>query len=599
MVKHPFILSATVDFPDDVIPGPYDGCLLDDLMGTLKSMGVRRVYWLYYGDVEPESFWAGSLYENPQIPYGTQTLEAIGEPLKASAPVAHRHGLEIYGVLKPYNTGMSGSNGPCSGRRLSGIERIGGAVPQVIPFLERYPHTRLRRRPDTRASHGVPVSRIRLLKRDASPTRVRPENLQLWTSKDNGRYSRLDAALSVTERVEPAPREVRNYYGELVVAKGAAVRTLTIDGLNIRERFVVVTTDFKDEAGDFINTAYGMVEAYCVDSSTPLPVVIASRGAFWTGPRDLGSNTPDFDSGLGHIEIPLDVNASSEGQGLFWNSLAGGGLVGFAQGKNDYLPGTVSEVYSEVHRLWDGWVDRILETGVDGIDIRVSSHGSLVDEPWEYGFDEPAVEAYRMKQGAEPWSSTDDLVRFSRLRGQHFTSFIRRTSNRARSMGRKMQAHIHTEAFRPDIVHGQIMGFPPNTHFAWQDWMRAGLLDGITFRTSWFEALEDLPGTPPVRSRLSNALSDPVAVEALELAGELGVPAYMNRYLDRAVGVEEYLSDLETAMRDERFAGFDLYESASFIRPTSDGSRLESYKGRVELIRGKARELGLISEGVS
>ena len=83
-------------------------------------------------------------------------------------------------------------------------------------------------------------------------------------------------------------------------------------------------------------------------------------------------------------------------------------------------------------------------------------------------------------------------------------------------------------------------------------------------------------------------------MEALELAGELGVPAYMNRYLDRAVGVEEYLSDLETAMRDERFAGFDLYESASFIRPTSDGSRLESYKGRVELIRGKARDLGLI-----
>ena len=405
MAKHPFILSATVDFPDDVIPGPYDGRLLDDLMGTLKSMGVRRVYWLYYGDVEPESFWAGSLYENPQIPYGTQTFEAIGEPLKAAVPVAHRHGLEIYGVLKPYNTGMSGSNGPCSGRRLSGIEQIGGAVPQVIPFLERYPHTRLRRRPDIRASHGVPVSRIRLLKRDASPTRVRPENLQLWTSKDNGRYSRLDAALSVTERVEPAPREVRNYYGELVVAKGASVRTLTIDGLNISERFVVVTTDFTDETGDFINTACGMVEAYGGDSSAPLPVVVASRGAFWSGPRDLGNNAPDFDSGLGHFEIPLDVTASSEGQGLFWNSLAGGGLVGFAQGKNDYLPGTVSEVYPEVHRLWDGWVDRILETGVDGIDIRVSSHGSLVDEPWEYGFDEPVVEAYRLKHGADPWSS--------------------------------------------------------------------------------------------------------------------------------------------------------------------------------------------------
>ena len=594
MGKHPFVLSATVDFPDDVMPGPYDARLLDELLSTLKSMGVQRVYWLYYGDVDQESLWAGSLYENAQIPYGTQTLEAIGEPLKAAVPVAHRHGLEIYGVLKPYNTGMSGINGPCSARRLSGLEQIGGSVPQVIPFLERFPHTRLRRRPDTRAGHGAVVTRIRLLKRDASPTRIRPENLQLWVSEDNGRYTRLDAALSMTEQVEPAPREVRNYHGELVVAKGTPVRTLTIDGLNIGKRFVAVTTDFTDESGDFINTACGMVEAYGDDFSTPLPVVVASRGAVWNGPRNLKGDGPDFDSGMGHFEIPLDVNVSSEGEGVFWHRLAVGGLVGFAQGKNEYLPGTVSEVYPEVHRLWDGWVDRILETGVDGIDIRVSSHGSLVDEPWEYGFDKPVVEAYRMKYEADPWNSDEDLHRFSRLRGEHFTSFMRRTSNRARSMGRKMQAHIHTEAFRPDIVHGQIMGFPPNTHFAWQDWMRDGLLDGITFRTSWWEALEDQPGTPPTRSRLQNALRDPVAVEALELASELGIPAYMNRYIERAVGDEEYMSDLEAALGDERFAGFDLYESACFIRPTADGSRLEPRKGRIELIRGKVGELGLL-----
>ena len=83
-------------------------------------------------------------------------------------------------------------------------------------------------------------------------------------------------------------------------------------------------------------------------------------------------------------------------------------------------------------------------------------------------------------------------------------------------------------------------------------------------------------------------------MEALELASELGIPAYMNRYIERAVGDEEYMSDLEAALGDERFAGFDLYESACFLRPTSDGSRLEPYKGRVELIRGKVGELGLL-----
>jgi hypothetical protein len=261
-------------------------------------------------------------------------------------------------------------------------------------------------------------------------------------SSDNGSYSRLDTTFTVTEEVQPSRREVRDYYGELVTGEGASVRTLTLNGLHITDRFVVVTTDFADDNGDFVNTAVGMIEAYGENSDTPLPVVVASRGAFWSGPRDLQENSPDFDSGLGLFQITLDMNNSSERRGQFWNRLSAGGLVAFAQGKNEYLPCMVSEVYPEVNRLWDGWVDRVLEAGVDGIDIRVSSHGSLVDEPWEYGFDEPVVEAYRTKYGNDTWDSADDLARFARLRGEYFTSFIRRASNRARNMGKMMQAHI-------------------------------------------------------------------------------------------------------------------------------------------------------------
>ena len=76
-----------------------------------------------------------------------------------------------------------------------------------------------------------------------------------------------------------------------------------------------------------------MVEAYGGDLSTPLPVVVASRGSVWNSPREIGSNAPDFDSGLGHFEVALDTNASSAPEGSFWNRLAVGGLVGFAQGK--------------------------------------------------------------------------------------------------------------------------------------------------------------------------------------------------------------------------------------------------------------------------
>ena len=101
-----FMLSATVDFPDDTRTGIYTPELLDEMMVQLKSMGVRRIYWLYYGDVDPDSYWAGSIL---RMAYGPQTLERIGEPLKAAVPVAHKHGMEIFGVLKPYDVGLSGT----------------------------------------------------------------------------------------------------------------------------------------------------------------------------------------------------------------------------------------------------------------------------------------------------------------------------------------------------------------------------------------------------------------------------------------------------------------------------------------------------------
>ena len=173
-MQRPFILSATVDFPDDVRYGPYTPELLDRMMGLLRGMGVRRVYWLYYGDVDPESYWAGNIFSG--MPYGPQTIGGIGEPVKAAVPLAHDHGLELYGVLKPYNTGVSRTapEGP-KAQGNPALSRIGGKLQQTIPFLSRFPHTRARRwdagRPSVRTG---PIRRIRLIKADDAPTRIGP-----------------------------------------------------------------------------------------------------------------------------------------------------------------------------------------------------------------------------------------------------------------------------------------------------------------------------------------------------------------------------------------------------------------------------------------
>ena len=587
----PFMLSATVDFPDDVGFGLYNEELLDEMISQIKSMGVKRIYWLYYGDVDPQSYWAGTMFG--YMKYGSKMLEQIGEPVKAVTPIAHRHGLEIYGVLKPFNTGMAGTYPEGSPEAATTtISRIGGNLQQAIPFIEQHPHTRVRRRPSDLPPNlaSIPIKKIRLIKHDDSPTRIKREHLQIWTSPNNHAYVQKRVPFRLTESVETSDREVRDYYGSLITAKGAAVRTLTLEGLNLEDQFILVTTDFEDEEGDFRNTAMAMVEAYG-PGPDPLPIVVATRSAIWIRPRDFRESGLEFDSGLGPYQVDLDVNnASTEGTmfGIVkkskWNW---GGCIAFARGKNDHLACTPCEVYPEVQKLWMGWIDRLIDAGVDGVDLRISAHGSLADEAYEYGFNEPIVEEYQDRFGADLLGDGYDLGRLSQLRGEHYTAFVRKASERVRGAKRKFQVHVHTEAFRPDPCHGQLMGFPANLHFDWKAWLKQGLVDGITLRTSWFEAPE------ADRGLLGNTLSDPVVEEALGLTSELGIPVYLNRYLKRANSIEEYASDLGSIFQDERFAGFDVYEFAHVSRPTPDASKLEPVENRLERIRAKAEELGI------
>ena len=190
-----FVLSVTVDFPDDVIYGPFSIKLIDEIMCQIRYMGASRVYWLYYGDVEQDSYWAGNIFiYNGVFTYGPKTISDIGEPLRAAVPIAHKYGLEIYGVIKPYNLGMSGSHS--EGSNLfdpNGIQRLGGNVGQVIPFLHKYPHTRMKRKPYYGPDYSnLNIDRIKLLKKDDSPTRIKVENIQIWASNNNFEYKKID-----------------------------------------------------------------------------------------------------------------------------------------------------------------------------------------------------------------------------------------------------------------------------------------------------------------------------------------------------------------------------------------------------------------------
>ena len=103
--QRPFFLSVLVDFPDDAEQAVYTPARVDTMMRLFREMGIRRVYWIHYGDESTEGFWKPYGGKNDANLQGT--IRALKQPIRVAAQAARRHGLEIYGFFKPYETGIS------------------------------------------------------------------------------------------------------------------------------------------------------------------------------------------------------------------------------------------------------------------------------------------------------------------------------------------------------------------------------------------------------------------------------------------------------------------------------------------------------------
>ena len=572
-----FLLASYVDFRGDVEFGVYTPGLLDEMMARYRRMGVRRVYWWYDGDVDPQSDWYNGLINLTE--YGPATLENIGDPVTAAAASAHRHGVELYGILYPYSLGASNTcpeGSPEAQNRK--VKRVGGRLQIVSRFIERYPHLRVQRRPVDLPGNltDLPVRKIRLINKDDTPTRIKKENLQIWTSVNNYRYQRRDVEFTLRQGVERAPGSVHDRYGQQLTGAGDPVRVLTLEGLDLADPFVLITTDFQDDRGNFRNTAQAMVEVYGL-GDPPLPIEVATRRAIMPFPRDFREYGLEFDCGIGLSQVTLDMDNTAlppAGGVASWRNAPAEGVIAFARGRNEYVPADPCEAYPKVQQLWTGWVQRMLEAGADGIDIRLGSHGIGTSKPYEYGFNEPIVEAYRHRYGTNPLADDVDLAQLAEIRAELFTAFVRQTSHQVRGAGRKLQMHLTGEGYplRPDPSRMQPFWSPANIYFDYKQWLSDGLLDGMTLRAD---------------------PDEPFVAGVMQLARQSQVPIYVNRYLT-AMPIEDYVAEMETIFDDDGYAGLTVYEHQNLARAVPDGSRLVPFDDTVASIRNKAKQLGLV-----
>lgn len=573
-----FLISALVDFPDDCGNLEFTPELVENLMERLRWMGVRRVYWNYY---QP-GMWSWFV-KHSKTGTTKASLENLGgDPMPVGRRLAHKHGMEFYACIKPYETGASHST-PVGTPMLvddPGIRGIGGRY-HVDDWVARRPDLRVRARSGDVPTgiEGLPVTRIQLRQKDMEPIRIKAENLQIWTSEDNTSYTRKDVAFSMSEDVDTCPRDVVDAVGVPVSKAGDSVRVLNLTGFSLLDPFIAISTDFEDTSGTFRNTVVEMFRVFGPDDQQ-LPIVVASHKAIWRAQRDLRIDDLQYDGGLGDLLINLDVSNTAiafpgwDGTGTNTRD----GVVAFAKGRNCYLAGSLCEAYPEVQEYWMSWVGDCLAAGVDGMDVRISSHSSWTDWRYSFGFNEPVIAEYERRYGVNPDLDDFDPELLAELRGDAFDRFLQRAKHRLAAAGKVLQLHLEGESFRREAPQVRWRARPGIMNFHWQRWLQTGLADEATLFGRLWEN--------------ERILRDPVYRQMIDEANAANIPVHLSKPV-----TEEHQGDwLEMAYREGSLSGYTFYETASMYdgKELAADSELKFNPKIVNSIRERAQNLGLL-----
>ena len=561
--RQDFALEALVDFPDDAIcaPEPITPAHIDAMMRRLAECGVRRVSWIIYCDGR-----GGFLVpdHDPKFKNMAQTYQGLGQnPLLVAVEAAHRHGLEIYGCFKPYETGgsMLFPEGSYEGMVYGRPSQIGGRMTWMDPFVADHPHLRIKRRSgDLPADiQHIPICGLKLRKLDTLPTRVTRDHLQIWVSDLNFRYRRLDIPFTVTETIEPCPRDVQEFKavtGQYLARKGEPQRVLTLSGFSLTDRYVLVTTDFTEGPADFANTDLELLSALDAQGRE-IPGVIASGKAIWLQEKvDFRHWGLMFD--LGQAGQPMHLDEPN-GDGRK-------GIIAFARGRNEYLPGALCETEPEVQAYWLSQVQLMLDSGVDGVEIRESNHSMHTSHTEEYGFNEVVLEKCRQRGQV-------DLATIAQVRGEAFTDFLARAKAIIHGRGKKMRIDFQMDWYRPDQPRQRRLAYPANRDCQWREWIERGLADGAILR--FFS-----PYT------FDFIFNDALVRELGERCRGKGIPLTVNRYIHEPADLPD---ELRRVHQDGRFAGFVLYETSNFLKIKPGGecdlTIPDLYKGLQNVLR--------------
>jgi hypothetical protein len=546
-------LEVTVDFNDDLMACAWSHATFDALFRELKSWGARSVSWIDLGRPADGYFDFAPLAIDA---HGQATLRNVGDLFATAVTHAHQQGLELIGILKPFDMAIHGWSWPPfseKARQHGRISRLGGRYGWATRLAADHQHLVMARKPSNQGpALNTTWTRLDLVKDDALEPALALADIQLLVSDDNDTFRPYTGPVARLERVEDYPVYRATPSGPRPTAETRRSRVFRFENLAIREPFFAIRVD--GSARSFSNRLCDLVHLFGEHGEeTRFTFGLAPRQATLGGGFEFnrypGSPTNALASGGDAIVTPLalDRGASS--------------FLALARGKDRGPLAALSPSFPETRALWMTWVTAMLDAGADGIDIRPGHHHA--DFAWiEYGFEPPVRDEMLARTGIDIWETDafdHDLWR--RIRGEGWTQFLREASAMVRGRGKTLTLHID----------GYFEGAPGtgggmNLASDWRTWLEEGLADRVTGKSLW-------PG-----SSLSR--------EVLALAHAKGIPVsyapYCNNFFedrrtpnhigDSPAGCEVPVDRLIDWGRRGGYDRFVFYECASALRARPDGT---------------------------
>ena len=571
-------IAPVIDIFPDLCGAPYNYKTIKNKIEALASLGFKRLYLV----VSPPGYpmfsnpWLDLLRpENSAGNYATESLLAIGDPTFEHIYEAHRLGMEVYAIMKPYEGG-GGYTIPHNKKSFinsRSIPCIGGERRGFDAFLRENPDLRVMRKPikdyDMLVSQSIktmvftfcldfveePIAIDQTIKYNEksndSIESLPLQGIKIWTSKDNGAYECLQGNFQITERF--IEKKLFDANGTLLFEQPKRCREVEITDLNISTDIDYLAVSIEIDKEHRVMIPFSMIKAYGDKSEIPItctPFVRCNAETVQNTDKQNTLNWFDatypktYENSKEAIEHFSENGFEFEwyGAGHWGKGWLDSSYYGIARGKMQYMKGTACEGYAEVQEYWLEQVKKLLAMGFDGIDIRLQNHSSMVSDYFSYGYNEPLVSKYLQEYGVDILKEEADPLKLMKIRGLFFEHFLEEAAQVIHSQHKKLQLHLRNALEQPKLssAFGEL-GFwaMPKVLPNWEKMLE--LADEITIKDYNF-------GT------YKNALSTQIKDKAYQL----GKPLWIHCYI--AQGADLSPAFFDEVEKDERVTGVLLYE---------------------------------------